>query len=81
MCVFSELKIDGDIGLETGHVDFDGFINASGTVQEGYKVHGGKLAAKEIYRAEVEIAGDIVLEGGLIGAKVEIGRASCRERV
>lgn len=73
LCVFSELKIDGDIGLETGHVDFDGFINVSGMVQEGFKVRGGKLAAKEIYRAEVEIDGDIVLDGGVIGAKVVCG--------
>jgi len=73
LCVFSELKIEGDIGLETGHVDFDGFINASGMIQEGFKVSGGKLAAKEIYRAEVEIDGDIALDGGIIGAKVSCG--------
>lgn len=73
LCVFSELKIDGDIGLETGHVDFDGFINISGMVQEGFKVRGGKLAVKEIYRAEVEIDGDIVVDGGVIGAKIDCG--------
>jgi len=73
LCVFSELKIDGDIGLETGHVDFDGFINVSGVVQEGYKVRGGKLAVKEIYHAEVEIDGDILVDGGIIGAKIDCG--------
>jgi uncharacterized protein (DUF342 family) len=73
LCVFSELKIDGDIGLETGYVDFDGFINVSGTVQEGFKVRGGRLAVKEIYRAEVEIDGDVVVDGGVIGAKIDCG--------
>jgi hypothetical protein len=70
LCVFPELKIEGDVGLETGHVRFDGFINVSGIIQEGFRVKGGSLAAKEIYRAEVEMDGDIIVDGGIIGAKI-----------
>jgi uncharacterized protein (DUF342 family) len=70
VCVFPELRIEGDVGLETGHVRFDGFVNVSGIIQEGFRVKGGRLAAKEIYRAEVEVDGDIVVDGGIIGAKI-----------
>jgi uncharacterized protein (DUF342 family) len=71
VCVFPELKIRGDVGLATGHIRFDGFVDVEGTVQEGYKVRAGRLAAREIYRAEVEVDGDIVVDGGLVGAKVK----------
>ena len=70
ICVFPELKIRGDVGLATGHIRFDGFVNVEGTIQEGYKVRAGRLAAREIYRAEVEVDGDIVVDGGIVGAKV-----------
>ena len=70
ICVFPELNIKGDVGLATGHIRFDGFVNVEGTIQEGYKVRAGRLAAREIYRAEVEVDGDIVVDGGIVGAKV-----------
>ncbi|MBP1713579.1 MAG: hypothetical protein H6Q42_1782 [Deltaproteobacteria bacterium] len=71
LCVFPELHIEGDVGLETGHVRFDGFINVKGGIQEGFQVQGGRLAAKEIYKAEIDVEGDIVIDGGIIGAKIQ----------
>jgi len=71
LCVFPELHIEGDIGLETGHVRFDGFINVKGGIQEGFQVRGGRLAAKEIYKGEIDVEGDVVIEGGIIGAKIQ----------
>ncbi len=70
VCVFPELRIKGDVGLETGHIRFDGFVDVEGAVQEGYKVKAGRLAAKEIYRAEIEVDGDVVVNGGIVGSKV-----------
>jgi uncharacterized protein (DUF342 family) len=70
ICVFSELKIPGDVGLETGHIRFDGFADIDGTIQAGFQVKAGRVAAKEILRAEVESEGDVVVNGGIIGAKV-----------
>lgn len=68
--VLAELRIEGDVGLETGHIRFDGFVDIVGAIQQGFRVKAGKLAAKEIYRAEVEVDGDIVVDGGIIGAKI-----------
>ena len=68
--VFNELKIPGDVGLETGHIRFDGFVEIAGAIQAGFQVKAGRLAVKEILRAEVESDGDIVVNGGIIGGKV-----------
>lgn len=69
--VSPELEITGDIGLETGHTDFEGKINVAGTIQNGYRVRGNSLRAGEIRRAEVIMTGDIVVSGGVIGATIK----------
>jgi hypothetical protein len=71
--VSPQLKISGDIGLKTGHVDFDGKIDVSETIQNGFRVKGNSLTAKEIFKAEVEMSGDIVVYGGIIGATIKTG--------
>jgi uncharacterized protein (DUF342 family) len=73
LSVESELKILGDVGLETGNIDFAGSIDVRGSVQDGFRVRGGKLSAKEILRAEIDIAGDLVVTEGIIGAHVKTG--------
>ncbi len=32
LCVFPELKIKNDVGLTTGHIRFDGFVDVEGTI-------------------------------------------------
>jgi uncharacterized protein len=71
--VLPELKIEGDVGLETGHIDFDGYVNVSGVIQEGFRVRAGRLSAREIHKAEVLTDGDISVDGGIIGAKITCG--------
>ncbi|MEW6668754.1 MAG: FapA family protein [Thermodesulfobacteriota bacterium] len=71
--VFSDLDIRGDVDLKTGHVEFQGNITVSGTVQSGFRVKGGSLTANEILKAEVEVTGDLVVFGGIIGATVRCG--------
>ncbi|NNG00851.1 MAG: DUF342 domain-containing protein [Desulfobacteraceae bacterium] len=69
--ILSTLNIDGDIGLETGHVEFDGHIEVNGIVQAGYRVKGASIRAKELYNAEFEISGDIISLGGIYRAKIQ----------
>jgi len=71
LSVWSELKISGDVGLDTGHIDFAGNIDVRGSVHDGFRVKGGKLSAKEIGKAEIDIAGDVVVLGGIIGARIK----------
>ena len=70
LCVSEVLTISGDIGIETGHVEFDGDIHVAGSIQEGYRVRGRTLRADEIFRADVQIDGDIIIVKGIIGATV-----------
>ncbi len=72
--VSKHLVVDGDVGLETGSITFDGAVTIYGTVLEGYsvKVTGdisieaseGVTNAKEIQSLE----GDIYIRGGIFGA-------------
>jgi uncharacterized protein (DUF342 family) len=73
LSIVSEHYIRGDVGLETGHIEFDGHINVSGSVQDGFRVKGGKLSAKEILKAEIDLTGDIDLTGGILGAHIKTG--------
>ncbi len=69
--VYPELRIEGDVGLETGHIQFNGYINVRGIVQEGFRVKGGRLTALEINKAEVDMEGDIDIQGGILGSRVK----------
>jgi uncharacterized protein (DUF342 family) len=71
--VYPELRIDGDVGLETGHVQFNGHIIVQGVIQEGYRVKGGQLTALEIDKALVDMEGDIYVKGGIIGSEIVCG--------
>lgn len=71
--VSPQLKISGDIGLKTGHVDFDGKIEVSQAIQNGFRVTGNSLNAKEILKAEIDMTGDVVVFGGIMGATIKTG--------
>ena len=68
-----DLQISGDVGLETGHVEFDGHIEILGIVKTGYRVSGKSLTARAIEKAEIKIDGDIIVQQGIIGASVKTG--------
>ena len=51
--VHSELVIDGDVGYETGHIEFDGHIEIRGSVLDGFRVTGRSLKVGEINKSEV----------------------------
>jgi len=73
VCVLPDLAIEGDVGFETGHIDFDGFVAVAGVIQSGFKVKGKRLEARGVDNGEVEISGDIVVEKGIIGGQIEGG--------
>ncbi|MBW1680614.1 MAG: DUF342 domain-containing protein [Deltaproteobacteria bacterium] len=68
--VLPNRKIQGDVDLKTGHVEFEGGIDVTGSVRDGFRVRGGRLAAHEILRADIRVSGDIVVRGGIIGATI-----------
>jgi uncharacterized protein (DUF342 family) len=73
VAVYNILPIEGDIGLETGHVDFDGYIEVKGSVTTGYEVKGKSLSANEIQNATVEMSEDVVTYGGIYSSTLKVG--------
>lgn len=71
--VIQTLEIKSDIGIETGHVDFEGHIEVRGAVEKGYRVKGDSLRAREILSDQVEISGDVVAMRGIFGANIRCG--------
>ena len=71
--VMPTLHVQGDIGLETGHVEFDGHIEVEGAVEKGYRVKGGSLCANEIRDAQIDVEGDVTVIDGIFGARVRCG--------
>ena len=71
--VFADLEIAGDIGIRTGHVDFEGHIEVSGIVNPGYKVKGGSLCTQEINNAQCDVVGTLNVHGGSNAARLKAG--------
>jgi len=65
------LQIEGDVGIETGHIEFDGHIEVAGTVQSGYQVRGASLRAQGLHNAEIFISGDVVVTGGIFESVIK----------
>ncbi|MDH3354585.1 MAG: FapA family protein [Chromatiales bacterium] len=67
------LQIKGDVGLETGHIHFDGEIQVKGMVESGFEVTGGSLTVDELDGATVDVRGDLNVKGGIIKSNVRVG--------
>lgn len=71
--VFGVLNIDGDVGVETGHIEFDGHIETTGGVCTGYSVKGKGLRTAEIQDATIELEEDLECHGGIYGSTIKVG--------
>lgn len=71
--VHGMLPIDGEIGVDTGNIEFEGYIEASGSVQAGYSVKGGGLCTAGIEDATIEVTEDVVSDGGIYGSTINAG--------
>lgn len=76
LSVQKHLVIEGDVGLETGNLTFDGSIQVKGTVMPGYSVTASgdvSIEAKEgVNSAELikSTEGDVFIKGGIFGRSV-----------
>ncbi len=71
--VFNMLNIDGDIGVETGHIEYEGQIESTGGVQSGYKIKAKGLRTAEIQDAVIEVEEDLVCHAGMYGSTIKVG--------
>lgn len=62
-----------DVDAETGNLHFTGVVQITGQVQDGYAVQAdrGIQVSGTVGRATLKCGGDIRVNGGVIGAKIE----------
>lgn len=71
--VFKEFVINGDVGFETGHINFLGNVIVTGRVKGGFKVNCVDLTVNEIDDGVVDITGDLKVSSGIINARIKAG--------
>jgi len=71
--VYGILNIEGDIGVETGNMEFEGYIEAQGQVTAGYTVKAKGLRTSGIQDAVIEVAEDLICDGGIYGSSIQVG--------
>ncbi len=69
------VKIDGDVDVSIGNVDFIGEVVIRGDVKEGFKVTSGKdiLVHGGAYGAGLTAAGKITVRTGVVGSQLVAG--------
>lgn len=74
--VYKTHKIDGDVELKTGNIQFVGDVIISGNVREGMKVEAGNsiLVRNNVAQAEIIASGDIVIKGNVIKSNISAGK-------
>lgn len=73
ICVQPVLKIKGDVGVKTGHIDFDGLVDVDGTIQKGYQVKAKGLRVKQVVGSEVTVEEDAQIFEGAYGSVINVG--------
>lgn len=63
------LVIDGDVGPETGNINFNGIVNVNGNIRDTYTVYAGKdvIISGNVGNSIVRSEGNIVIKNGVIG--------------
>ncbi|MBU1170212.1 MAG: DUF342 domain-containing protein [Proteobacteria bacterium] len=70
--VLSELTIPGDVGFETGHIDFEGNIAIKGAVQADFTVKGANISANEVIGATIIAKGNLVVSNGISNSNLNV---------
>lgn len=70
--VLSELTIPGDVGFETGHVEFEGNVIIKGAVLEDFIVTGANITAREIVGATINASGDLTVKDGMSNSTLNV---------
>ncbi|GAB6097715.1 hypothetical protein JCM14469_39690 [Desulfatiferula olefinivorans] len=70
--VLSELTIPGDVGFETGHVEFEGNVIIKGAVLEDFIVKGATVTAREVIGATIFAGGDLTVHDGISNSTLHV---------
>ncbi len=68
--VVREYTIQGDVDYSTGHVNFDGNVNITGTIKNGFRVECHDVVVDSIEGGIVNCQGDVVVTRGVTKASI-----------
>lgn len=72
--VLEVLEIAGDVNYDTGHIDFPGLVKVKGAILPDFKVTAVSLEAGTLEPGSVvELEGDLVVNGGVMGTTIRTG--------
>jgi len=71
-CIQTTLKIDGDVDVSTGNIDFIGDVVVRGDVREGFSVNAGKNIKVDggCFASKLTASGTILIRNGAIGSVI-----------
>jgi len=74
--VYKTHKINGDVEIKTGNIQFVGDIIISGSVREGMKVESGNsiLVKNNVAQSVITASGDVVVRGNVISSNIAAGK-------
>ncbi len=64
------IEINGDVGYETGNLDFEGNVVVKGSIQTGFSVRCMNLTVESIQGARISVTGDLNVAAGITESKV-----------
>lgn len=67
--IYPVFKVQGDVSLKTGHIDFVGNVHITGDVPSGFKIQaqGDVRIEGVVEAAEIFSQGDVIIGGGFLG--------------
>lgn len=71
--VFQEYRVEGDVGLRTGHITFHGNVVIEGTVREGFRVKGAHVTAASVKGANIMASAGVLITEGIIDSRISAG--------
>ncbi len=69
--VLPNINVEGDVCINTGHIDFDGHVEVSGIVQKEYLVKAKSLRANGLEGALVDLTEDAVIMEGIYTSRIK----------
>ncbi|MED1864209.1 FapA family protein [Fictibacillus nanhaiensis] len=67
--IYPVYRVDGDVSLKTGHIDFVGNVHITGDVPSGFKISakGDVRVEGVVEAADITTDGNVVIGGGVVG--------------
>ncbi|OGR11352.1 MAG: hypothetical protein A2097_03495 [Desulfobacula sp. GWF2_41_7] len=68
--VIDMIVVKGDVGYETGHLQYSGNIEVQGGLKSGFRINGFDIKINEADGGEIHAQGDVTITGGVNDAVI-----------